>query len=387
MALKVYTAEKIADERKANSEKVKTAMIFAGSRFENAKEKGTEVGTRVELKENTAEMDELRFRVLNSANAPSAADLEALIGRFFIDVTRKVLEAPDLTGLIAQEITDINLPEIVYLRDVLPFRGVMGTIQGTNDAVPLIEQNTGTTDTMSLEIKAIGWKDNLKNMLYNSFASMDKVVQAAVNADVDERNKATVGAIVGATYAASQAVAADVTAGQSLDQHTYNTFVAADKKIRGLKDLNTKRKISVPRLSVLCNSQDTFQIERVIRGQLQDNGGGATGNVAPALPIANLIEYDQGINDGFTVGKTTYAFPGVTAGKCYLFVPGVMIVANKRPLTMETGNGSVLELSTEERAWYRVQGTYLKAFLGSSFAGTSIGAGYGYIVEITLPTA
>jgi hypothetical protein len=173
----------------------------------------------------------------------------------------------------------------------------------------------------------------------------------------------------------------------TLDEHTYKTFVAALKLLRGLKDIQTGRAIAAPSISVLCNSSDTWQIERVVRGQLGDNGGGARGNIVAALPIVNIIEYDRGINDGFTVGEVTGSYPGVTAGYCYLFVPGVAVVANKRPLTMETGMGSVLELSTEERAWYRVQGTYLKALLGSSYAGTALGASYGAIVKITLPTS
>lgn len=386
MSLKVYNSDKIAEERKAIADKTKSAMVFKGDRFANAKDKGTEVGTRLVLAENTAEMDELIFRVKNAAEAPSAADLEALVGRFYIDVTRKVIEAPDLTSLIADEIIDMDLPEIVYLKDILKYRGFMGVIQGTNDAVPLIEQQTANLDTMNMVILGIGWKDNLKNLLFNNFFQMDKVVQAAVDAYTDERNKATVGAIVGATFVATQQVAADGTSGQTLDQHTYNTFVAAIKKLKGLKDITTARKIGTPKLSVLYNSADDFQIERVIRGQLQDNGGGATGNVAPALPIANLIEYDQGINHGVVVGKTTGVFPGVTAGKCYLFVPGVMVIGTKRTLTREDGDGDVLSLSTKESAWYAVQGSYLKAFLGSSYAGATCGAGYGHIVEITLPT-
>jgi len=81
------------------------------------------------------------------------------------------------------------------------------------------------------------------------------------------------------------------------------------------------------------------------------------------------------------------SFPGVTAGKAYLFVPREYFwVLNKRPLTMETSRGSALQLSTEERAWYRVQSEFSKIFFGSSYPGTSLGAGYGAIVEVTLPT-
>jgi hypothetical protein len=387
--LKVYTPEALVAERK---EKAKTvnAFVFEGDGKSNASGQNgpAHVFASGKSREDLRlEMEQLRHKMLvtNAAQPPSAADLEAFFGKFFIDVTRRAIEAPDLTSLIASEQTNFEFPEIVSLRDLEKFRGIMGTIQGTGDAVPLIEQNNGNVDTVTMSLKALGWKDSFKNMLYNKFFTMDKVVQAAVDADIDARNAATAGLIVGATYVASNQQAAVTTSGLTLDEKTWETLLAAVKKIRALKDIQTSRLNAVPSLSILCNSADTFQLENVLRGQLNGNGSTARTNNRPALPIANLVEYDQGINNGFVIGKVTASFPGVTAGKCYLFIPGVLLVATKRPLTMETGRGSVLELSTEERAWYRVQGVYSKAFLGSSFPGTSIGAGYGSIVEITLP--
>jgi hypothetical protein len=400
--MKVYNSDTILAERALNAGKIRTVTAFRGNRFANLEDMSGSLVHRFEFDDkalavvNADEMARLRYRIVNarkqgetvqnSADAPSTAALEAFFGRFFLDVTRRTEEAPDLTNLIAEEMTNLNFPKLVYLRDILRYRGEMGTVSGQNDAVPMIQQHEGNTNTLALEIKAVGWKDNLENMLYNMFFSMDKVVQAAVDADVDARNAAIIGAIVAATFVASQKQGAITTADQTLDQHTYDTLLAGVKLLRGLKDPQTLRKIAVSRISLLCNSADTWQIENVIRGQLNANGGGATGMNKPSLPISNIVEYDRGINDGIVLGKKTLAFPGVTAGKCYLFVPGVAKVANKRPLTMESGRGSVLELSTEERAWYRVQGTYLYDFLGSSYAGFSLGASYGAIVEVTLPT-
>jgi hypothetical protein len=223
-------------------------------------------------------------------------------------------------------------------------------------------------------------------LLYNKFFAMDKVMQAAVDADTDARNSATVGLIVGSTFVASQTQAAVSTAGLTLDEKTYETALAGIKLLRALKDIQTKRKIAAPVIRILCNSADTWQLQNVVMGQLNGNGADAKTSNRPALGVDMLIEYDQGINDGFTIGKDVAAFPGVTAGTFYIFVPGVLTVATKRPLTMETGRGSVLELSTEERAWYRVQGVYSKVFLGSSFPGTSVGASFGYIVKCSMPT-
>ena len=210
--------------------------------------------------------------------------------------------------------------------------------------------------------------------------------EAAVNAYTDQRNARTVGVIVGATYDASQKQAADATSGATYDVLMYNTIRKAIKLLRGLKDVQTKEKIAVPSITLLCNSADRWDIERVINGQL-GSGNGTIGSLnMQSLPIDTIIEYDHGITHGKKWGKKTLSFPGVTQGKAYLFVPGeAFFVAVKRPLTMETGRGSVLQLSTEEKAWYAVQAEHYKDFLGSSYPGTSVGAGFGYIVEVTLP--
>lgn len=348
-------------------------------------------GTQYEGSEGHArlwnEIEDLQKK-MNAAQAPDADTLAALVGKIFIDVTRRSQEAGDLTSLFANEMTDLNAPEDVNLRNILDYVGKMETISGANDSVPLIEQNLAATDTVSMVIKATGWKTSLANILYNSLHTLEKVNRAVVNADTDARNGAIIGAIVGATFVASQKQAADATNDSTLDYKLYQTLLKAMKKLRGLKDNQTGRKIAVPAISILCNSVDSFDIQRVINGQLTNGGanGTLTTSNMQALPITNIIEYDQGITDGKTWGKETLDFPGVTAGKCYMFVPKeYLFVMNKRPLTMETGTGSVLQLSQEERAWYRVFGVYMKDFLGSSYpaAGT---AGFGAIIEITLPS-
>lgn len=385
--LKIYNSETLKEntEKVANSKKMIPVFNESakGIKFGNS----DDVVSFMEVSPEIANSDinELAYRVKNAADAPSEADLTAFFGKFFYDLARPAVTQSDLTSLIANEFTDFNAPKTVDVRDVIPYVGVMKTIEGVNDAVPLIQQMQGNLDTFTMEIKATGWKDNLKNMLYNNWFSMDKVVTAAQNADIDYRNSVTAGSIIGAGYVASQQQAKATTSGSSFDELTYETLQKGIKKLRGLKDIYTGKKIAAPRISLLCNSADTWQIENVIRGQLNMGGSAPRGIVAPGLNITSIIEYDGGITDGLPYGKETISYPGVTAGKCYLFVPGVMLVGNKRPLTMEAGKGSVLELSTEERAWYRVMGKFLKQFLGSSAVGATCGAGYGYVVEVTLP--
>lgn len=322
----------------------------------------------------------------NAAQVPSQDVIDALLGKLFIDVTRRAQEAGDLTSLICTEITDANAPEVVTTKWLYKYVGKMGEVTGSNDSVNLIEQKTGATDTFNLTINALGWKDTLANVLYNRLHEMEKVNQAAADADIDERNAKVIGAIVGATYVTTQKQAADATASATFDVKMYNTLRKAYKKLKGLKDPQTGREIVTPSISILCNSQDTWDINRVISGQLAGSNGTIGVQNMAALPIGAIVEYDRGINDGITYGKDTLSFPGVTKGKCYMFVPKEYSwMVNKRPLTLQTGMGDVLQLATEKKSWYRVCGAYLKDFLGSSFAGAST-SGEGAIIEITLPT-
>jgi len=325
---------------------------------------------------------------MNAAQAPTTAQIEAILGKMFIDITRRAQEAGDLTSFVAREITDLNADKTVTVRDILKYRGKFKVMSGANDSVPLIEQALGNTDTFALYIRGLGWKDSLANMLYNRLHEMEKVNTAAAEAHIDVRNAQVVGRIANdITFVASMKQAAD-TAGGTFDMKMYNTIRKAIKKLRGLKDTQTDRKIAVPSISILCNSNDTWDIERVINGQLTNSTTGVlTTQNAQALPIANILEYDQGISDGFTWGKETLSYPGVTQGKCYVFVPNeYWQVLNKRPLTLETGVGSTLQLSTEERAWYSVFGQYDLDFFGASHDVTAAAAGYGSIIEISLPT-
>lgn len=404
-------------EQRAKENRVDIARIFKGGRKQNLETTNSEsFGLPIPVKNNGVysgsageqrlmeEIDGLQAlcksnadyklteadcKKFNAAQYPGQTAIEALIGAMYIDITRRAQEAGDLTGLIATEANDPNSSQTVNVNYFYKYVGKMGVIAGSNDSVPLIEQKLGATDTFTQSIYAVGWKDSLANMLFNKVHTIAKVNQAAADAGTDARNAATVGAIVGATYVASQKQAADATSGATYDVLMYNTFRKAIKKLRGLKDPQTSRPINASQISILCNSADTWSIQRVIGGQLQTAGGNGTLTTinAQALPIANIIEYDQGITNGETWGKETLSFPGVTAGKCYVFVPKeYMFVMNKRGLTLETGMGSTLQLSTEERSWYRVFGVWLKDFLGSSYPGTALGASFGAIIEVTLPT-
>jgi len=330
---------------------------------------------------------------MNAAQAPSAAEIIALIGEYMIDVTRRAVESPDLTSQIAREITDLNFQKSVSLTNFLPYRGEFMGIEGANDSVPLIEQHTGEKDSVELMIAGLGWRTVLANLLWNPIHNLQKVSQAVADAYTDLRNAVTIGQIVATTFHASQIQQPVVITGATYDINLYNTILGGVRLVRSLLDIQTARKISTSRgIKLLCNSNDAWTIERVIFGQLTN--GGANGMLitqnAQALPIDAIIAYDQGINNGFEYGKKVMSYPGVEEGEIYLFVPyDYFTILTKRGLTMETGPGNVLQLSQEERAWYTAGGWYAKPFFGSS--DSSIDGdeypGYGAIVKVELPPA
>lgn len=407
MAVKVVNRQNYK-EHLAEQNKADVSYIFRGGAKENLEAKTAEVRKKIIVpvkKENwtdSAEMarlyddlekDQAKLKSLvkqNAAQAPTTAQIEAILGKMFIDITRRAQEAGDLTGMFAREVTDLNADKTVTVVDYLKYRGMFKQMSGTNDSVPLIEQNLGNTDTFSNVLYGIGWKDSLDNVLYNRAHTMEKVNQAAADAYVDLRNSKTIGRIVGdITFVATQKQAADSTSSSTYDMKLYNTLRKAVKKLRGLKDPQTGRKINANRIYLLCNSNDTWSLERVINGQLTNGGanGVLTTQNAQALPIQTIVEYDYGINDGFDWGKQEMDFPGVTQGTCYLYVPQEYFLSlTKRPLTLETGSGSVLQLSTEEKAWYTAFGQHDVDFFGASHDTDPAAAGQGAILEVTLPT-
>ncbi|GAF70220.1 unnamed protein product, partial [marine sediment metagenome] len=328
-------------------------------------------------------------QVENAAVPPTTAQLTALVGAMFIDITRRYQEKGDFTGLLVTELTNPDFPKSVTLQDFYKFIGKFEIFDGTGDAVPLVQQLLGEITSVTMVIRGVGWSTTLANVLYNSVYQLQKVNDAVAEAYTDMRNSRVIGQLVAATYHSSQRVSGSWAGTQTYDEHVYDAFRWAIKKLRALLDNLTNRPISTaPGIICLCNSQDSWDIMRVINGALGGSGGAARGYNRAALPISSLIEYDQGATDGFTYGKETLSFPGITAGTAYLLVPTYGYVLNKRGLTLETGMGNVLQLSQEDRAWYSVQTDFLRDLLGSSYSAPPTGheSGYGAIVQIVLPT-
>jgi len=332
------------------------------------------------------EVNEFVAKYKNTANTPSQEEIDELFAKYMIDITKRYMEKGDLTALIATELTNEAFPENVSLKEFLKYRGNFKEVQLNGDDVPLIQQATGSVNVVTMKAYGLGFAQTLHNLIYNQFYTVAKVNEAVSDAYIDKRNSMTIGKIVATSYGTAQTVAADTTSGATSDVLLYNTLDSAEDALRALKNPQTKRPINVPSVSLLINSRDAKRIKRVIGGQLNAFGKTAGRNVPPLDAVTNIIEYDQGITDGFKVGKETMSFPGVTKGEAYMFVPREYFwILNKRGLTMETSEGSALSLSQQESAWYFIQTQYDDEFFGSSQSGTSLDDGYGAIVKITLP--
>jgi hypothetical protein len=126
---------------------------------------------------------------------------------------------------------------------------------------------------------------------------------------------------------------------------------------------------------------DRRKVQPVISGALV--GAGGLRQIVNALPIDGIIPYSGGIQNGLPWGKKVLSFPGVKEGEFYMVAvtPYGGMTFIKRDLTLETGTGSVLQLSREERAWYRIGTTFMDWLIGS----TEDGKAYGGIIKGKLP--
>jgi len=319
----------------------------------------------------------------NASQGYNPRDVADLIGAYFIDIVRLSDETPDYTSVLTTVFSRPNMPKDINLRDFLPYTGKEMEIRGSNDSVPLIEQATADKIPISLSIKAFGHKSSLFNMAFNPFWDVNRLMETVASIRVDSRNDDVIGAIVRAEYDAAHMQAAD-TEGETRDLRVYNTIDDALSMLYGLyhPQFDT-RKIGTmnPRIYLLINPMDVRKTRAVISGGLV--GAGGLKQIVNALPIDGIIPYSGGIQDGLSWGKEVLKFPGVKEGEFYLVAvtPYGGMTFTKRDLTLETGTGSVLQLSREERAWYRIGATFLDWLIGKTVGSKA----YGGIIKGKLP--
>lgn len=329
------------------------------------------------------EINELREKVSRNADQFDPSAYYDLINKIRIDITRRRYEYVDLTTVIATQISNPSFSKIVSLDEFLPYglAFVENDLRGTD--VELGNQNYGGTGSVTMQGYAVGYVQSLENALFNTdIASIQRLNEALARGYVAKRNDLSAGVLIGATYVASQTVAADST-GSSNEDKLYKTIDNAIETLTNLLDPQTGQLIRTGGgLVALVNPGDIRRINRAINGQINDSKG-APINRTPLTEIAQLVPY---FGDSIKMGKKVYSYTGVAKNTMYLFVPGTAWILEKRGLTPVMSEGRALNLGQEEFAWYFVQTSYFDEMLGSSAAGTALGAGYGYIVKVTLPT-
>jgi len=329
---------------------------------------------------------ELRGRLEAQRNANQGHDPQTiadLMGAHFIDIVRMSDEMPDYTSVLTTVHNRPNMPKDINLRDFLPYTGREQEIRGSNDSVPLIEEAAAEVTLISLAIKAFGHKSSLFNMVFNPFWDVNRLMETVAAIRVDSRNDDVIGKIVRAEYDEKHSQAADET-GETRDLKVYNTVDNALTKLFGLyhPQFDTRKLGTMsPRVYLLLNPMDVRKTRPAISGGLV--GAGGIRQMVNALPIDGVIPYAGGVQDGLPWGKEKLSFPGVKEGEFFLVgvTPYGGMTFVKRDLTLETGTGSALQLSREERAWYRIGVTFMDWLIGH----TAEGKAYGGIAKGVLP--
>ena len=393
--MKLFNAETM---RKDLMGKVRNIRIYNGTATENLANTSTAVAREETIKvvgekwQNSAGRETLlrerknledKYKQMNAAVGYDMATIQALAGLYTIDLVRQADDLADYTPVLFKEVVDEDAPETVNLRDMMPYIGKEDDMTGSGDTVPLMQSALPVDYPVHLKIRGFGDKTTLRQMVFNPFHKTERIIESAARILADEKNKDSIGPIVSATFGAGHKQAADTT-GATYDLQLYNTLKKGIVKALKLynKPLAKENGIVRHEIFLLVNPMDLINIQPIVNGALAGVGG--IQQVAAALPIDGIIPYGGGLNHGMKYGKDTLSYPGVPSGKVYAFIKvesfgGYRIV--KRNETMEVGEGDVLGLTSEKRAWHRIRGIYNDFVLPA----TEKGKDYGAVVEITLP--
>jgi hypothetical protein len=315
----------------------------------------------------------LRSGAVNINQFPD--DYYDLIDRIRIDITRRRMENMDFTSEIANEITNPAFSRSVALNEFLPFTGAFKEMKGSGDTVPMIQQKTGATGSVSMHIFGIGHERSLEDELYNlDIFTLQKVNAAVARAYTALRNHrngigTAVAYILAGAWPLAQRVHAAVGYG-NYDLNLYYTLKTAVRKLRALTDPQTDQEINAQRIVLLVRENNILSDISTI--------------VMKPLDIDEVWQYK---GDNLYIDSALIEYPGIPSGTALLFVPGPAgapnYVLNKRSLTQEVGRGDVLSLSREKRAFYSAQGEYQDEWFGEVAGGA---AGTGFIVAVELPS-
>jgi hypothetical protein len=329
-----------------------------------------------------------RVREMNAATGFDMETIRALAGNYTIDLVRLADDYADYTPVIFKETFDEALPEMFDLRDQLPYVGKEENIIGSSDTVPLMEHKLPVEYPVRLFIRGFGDKSTLRELVFNPFHKTEKTLESAARILADEKNADSIKPIVTATYDSYHTQEAD-TSGATFDLQLYNTIRKGVIKALGLINKGAGKANGTMHFQVylLINPLDQMNIIPVINGALASAGG--IQQIAGKLPIDGVISYGNGLNDGQKYGSETLKYPGCDRGYAYaIIVPEVYSGYRfvKQNETMEVGEGDILGLTTEKRAWHRIRGIHNLFVLPDTTGSGQSAKCYGSVIKIELPT-
>jgi hypothetical protein len=324
-----------------------------------------------------------KFKQGNASKGYDRKTIMDLATVYTIDLSRQADEYVDYTPVLYTERVDENFTEMTNLRDSLPYIGKEEEITGSGDTVPLMKPALPKDYPVYQKVRGFGDKTTLRQLVFNPFHKTELIIESAARILADEKNNDSLGPILSADYTAAFKQAANTT-GATFDLRLYNTIKAAIWKAVNLNCLPIGKQNGLLRYEtyLLVNPMDMINIQPVVNGALAAVAG--IQQLAPALPIDGIIPYGGGLNHGLLYGNETLNYPGVPQGKAYVYIKvdvfgGYRLV--KRNETMEVGEGDVLAISPEKRAWHRIRGLFHDWVLPTTVGGKN----YGAVIEVELP--
>jgi hypothetical protein len=362
---------------KTTHEMLKNVSTVVEGPWMNSKKREDVLRTRKTLQ------DKARTIFENAATGYDAATIQALTGLYTIDILRQADDLGDATPIIFNERFDPDAPEMVNLMSYMPYIGKEEELKGASDTVPLIQHVLPEKYPVTLVIRGFGDKTTLRELVFNSFHKTENIIESAARILADEKNADSLKPILGATYGVAFSQEADST-GATYDLKLYNTLKNAVIKALGLYNYPAKRLNGElqHKIYLLVNPIDLINIQPIVNGAL--NVAGGLQQLAQAIPIDGIIPYSGGLNNGMPYGNETLVYPGVAQGMAYVFVKletygGYRIV--KRNETMEIGEGDILGLTSEKRAWHRIRGMFNDWVLPKTGGSKN----YGAVIKVELP--
>lgn len=329
---KIYSQETLLEQKRKQSLEQKVPFVIAG-----------EVDY-VDKKIVNGEMEVLDFSkpLGEMINFGSVSELKDLLRKVVLDVELGKEQVQLVYGPIYDTITDPNLPEVLDAKWAMHGNCVfLEHMEGAEVKFGSVAAESGPT--ARIKMYSTGFEYTKKMVDFNETFNVEMLNKAMGEAYNALLNHLHLSPIIGYTYKTANKTAFKGQAGEPVWLGMYKTITDAVKASRTAKR---------PGTVLLANSADAMDIEMALKGGHQIDG-----TVYPAIAGINTVIYYDGWD--VTVGKKSYTYEGVPAGKAFLIRPkrGFKELV-KRDYTVETGNKDVSRLIEEQLVAYCYRGAF-----------------------------